>query len=323
MLKSTKGNRYCLTLTDYFTKWVEARTFAKKTAANVKEVICNVERAQEWQKLAYRRKTKRGIKRFIITPGMEVLKKDERKRTDLVVPWTQTGVKQPIGFGDEEYRGIFRNIAERIVPGSWSEMSGRDMQDIPRQTSGNDCGIFVLMYTLCICTDAPFHCTMGILQPVYWVGKQTTTQLPAHIQATNERTATKQALVDFIVKERRAEERVLAVITGKEPSKWLKGFQRKSPTKVPVYLDDDAQQDRLFNYLVTVLNSISPPFVIRDHILFVLEVLFPEAIIGALSALGKMTLQKAADKFSAGTHRQESEREEFNRKVDKDAKRSR
>ncbi|KAJ8381225.1 hypothetical protein SKAU_G00020030 [Synaphobranchus kaupii] len=201
MLKSTKGNRYCLTLTDYFTKWVEARTFAKKTAANVKEteiafkelgiehrvssayhpqtngldertnqtikasigktirgqrerwednlreivyanntcvqastryspfrlmfgrearlfteltsdcpevrvasldpdedsveafvqlrggqdekvlgkVICNVERAQEWQKLAYRRKMKRGIKRFIITPGMEVLKNDERK----------------------------------------------------------------------------------------------------------------------------------------------------------------------------------------------------------------------------------------------------
>ncbi|KAJ8351928.1 hypothetical protein SKAU_G00234040 [Synaphobranchus kaupii] len=37
MLKSTKGNRYCFTLTDYFTKWVEARTFAKKTAANVKE----------------------------------------------------------------------------------------------------------------------------------------------------------------------------------------------------------------------------------------------------------------------------------------------
>ncbi|KAJ8333683.1 hypothetical protein SKAU_G00410020 [Synaphobranchus kaupii] len=202
MLKSTKGNRYCLTLTDYFTKWVEARTFAKKTAANMKEtaiafkelgiehrvssayhpqtngldertnqtikasigktirgqrerwednlreivyanntcvqastryspfrlmfgrearlfteltsdcpevrvasldpdedsveafvqlrggqdekvlgkVICNVERAQERQKLAYRWKTKRGIKRFIITPGMEVVKKDERKK---------------------------------------------------------------------------------------------------------------------------------------------------------------------------------------------------------------------------------------------------
>ncbi|KAJ8348793.1 hypothetical protein SKAU_G00273820 [Synaphobranchus kaupii] len=132
----------------------------------------------------------------------------------------------------------------------------------------------------------------GILQPVYRVGKQTTIQLPAHIQATDEQTAAEQALVDFIVKEHGAEERLL-------------GFQRKSPTKVPVYLDDDAQQDRLLKYLMTVLNSISPPFVIWDHILFVLEVLFPEAIIGALSAHGKMTLQKAADKFSAGTHRQE------------------
>ncbi|KAJ8369451.1 hypothetical protein SKAU_G00094790 [Synaphobranchus kaupii] len=42
MLKSTKGNRYCLTLTDYFTKWVEARTFAKKTAANVKEALRDI-----------------------------------------------------------------------------------------------------------------------------------------------------------------------------------------------------------------------------------------------------------------------------------------
>ncbi|KAJ8381226.1 hypothetical protein SKAU_G00020040 [Synaphobranchus kaupii] len=148
-------------------------------------------------------------------------------------------------------------------------------------------------------TDEASCLLQGILQPVYRVGKQTTIQLPAHIQATVERTATEQALVDLIVKERGAEERWY------EPSKWLKGFQSKLPTKVPVYLDNDAQQDRLFNYLVTVLNSISPPFVIRDHILFVLEVLFPEAIIGALSVLGKMTLPKAADKFSAGTHRQE------------------
>ncbi|XP_035275390.1 uncharacterized protein LOC118228162 [Anguilla anguilla] len=142
VVKSTKGNRYCLTLLDYFTKWVETRTFMKKMAAKVKEalrdiffthglseviltdqgsefkkeltsdcpevtasvdpdedsveafvqlrggqdekafgkVICNVERAQERQKLAYQRKMKRGIKCFIITPGMEVLKKDERKK---------------------------------------------------------------------------------------------------------------------------------------------------------------------------------------------------------------------------------------------------
>ncbi|KAJ8351963.1 hypothetical protein SKAU_G00234390 [Synaphobranchus kaupii] len=210
MLKSTKGNRYCLTLTDYFTKWVEARTFAKKTAANVKETeiafkelgiehrvssayhpqtngldertnqtikvsIRKTIRGQrerwednlreivyanntcvqastryspfrlmfgrearlfteltsdcpevrvasldpdedsveafvqlrggqdekvlgkEQQKLAYRRKMKRGIKRFIITPGMEVLKKDERKKgrpgRTMDPNWSQTSYR--------------------------------------------------------------------------------------------------------------------------------------------------------------------------------------------------------------------------------------
>lgn len=128
-------------------------------------------------------------------------------------------------------------------------------------------------------------------------------EVPAHIQAIAERTATEQALVDFIVKERGTEERLLvcgetmvqkmfcevwachcvpfflqtqAIISDKEPSKWLMGFQGKSPNKVPVYLDNDAQQDRLFKYLETVLNSISSPVVIRNHILFILEVLFPE-----------------------------------------------
>ncbi|KAJ8284540.1 hypothetical protein COCON_G00033900 [Conger conger] len=67
-----------------------------------------------------------------------------------------------------------------------------------------------------------------------------------------------------------------AVITGKEPSTRLKDFQTKSPERVPVYLDNDAQQDRLFYYLETVLNSTSAQPFIWDHVLFILEVLFPE-----------------------------------------------
>ena len=39
-------------------------------------MIANIEKAQEIQKKA----TKRGTKRFKIIPGMEVLKKNERKR---------------------------------------------------------------------------------------------------------------------------------------------------------------------------------------------------------------------------------------------------
>ncbi|CAL8336589.1 unnamed protein product [Boreogadus saida] len=62
--------------TDFFTKWVEARPIKDKTAIATSQVIANIEKAQERQKEA----SKRGTKRFKITPGMEVLKKNERKR---------------------------------------------------------------------------------------------------------------------------------------------------------------------------------------------------------------------------------------------------
>ncbi|KAJ8381322.1 hypothetical protein SKAU_G00021000 [Synaphobranchus kaupii] len=44
------------------------------------EVRANVAKAQGRQKEAYQRRTKKGTKRFNISPGMEVLKKDKRKR---------------------------------------------------------------------------------------------------------------------------------------------------------------------------------------------------------------------------------------------------
>ncbi|CAL8377871.1 unnamed protein product [Boreogadus saida] len=66
--------------TDFFTKWVEARPIKDKTAIATSQVIANIQKAQERQKEAYKRRSKRGTKRFRITPGMEVLKKNERKR---------------------------------------------------------------------------------------------------------------------------------------------------------------------------------------------------------------------------------------------------
>ncbi|XP_073804458.1 uncharacterized protein isoform X1 [Danio rerio] len=52
------------------------------------------------------------------------------------------------GFGDEEYRAIFRKIAYQVDHGTWSEKTGYDFPALPRQTRGNDCGVFVLMYTV-------------------------------------------------------------------------------------------------------------------------------------------------------------------------------
>ncbi|XP_061896579.1 uncharacterized protein LOC133645705 isoform X3 [Entelurus aequoreus] len=59
-----------------------------------------------------------------------------------------------------------RSIAQHIVPGSWSELTGKDMQEIPRQTSGNDCGVFMLMYSLWLCTDTTFHYSVLDMQSI-------------------------------------------------------------------------------------------------------------------------------------------------------------
>ncbi|RVE69020.1 hypothetical protein OJAV_G00073560 [Oryzias javanicus] len=61
----------------------------------------------------------------------------------------------PDGFGDDHYKTIFRRAAALIDPGSWTEKTGSNIEFFPQQFSGNDCGIFMLMYALCICTSSP------------------------------------------------------------------------------------------------------------------------------------------------------------------------
>ncbi|KAJ8412056.1 hypothetical protein AAFF_G00143230 [Aldrovandia affinis] len=63
---------------DTVADYLQAR--AEKDEEVFDKVRLNVEKAQEKQRKTYRRRIKKGTKRFKILPGMEVLKKDERKR---------------------------------------------------------------------------------------------------------------------------------------------------------------------------------------------------------------------------------------------------
>ncbi|CAL9706443.1 unnamed protein product [Knipowitschia caucasica] len=66
------------------------------------------------------------------------------------------GSLRPSGFGDGTYQTIFRRIADFLNPEPWKEKKGEDLPNFPLQSSGTDCGIFMLMYALSICTNAPF-----------------------------------------------------------------------------------------------------------------------------------------------------------------------
>ncbi|XP_057204871.1 uncharacterized protein LOC130563408 [Triplophysa rosa] len=52
-----------------------------------------------------------------------------------------------------------RHIASFIDPGSWTEKTGRDLEFFPQQSSGDSCGVYMLMYALSICTSCPLTFT--------------------------------------------------------------------------------------------------------------------------------------------------------------------
>ncbi|XP_034087817.1 uncharacterized protein LOC117556557 [Gymnodraco acuticeps] len=54
---------------------------------------------------------------------------------------------------------VFHDLAHRIAPGQWTVKFGRDVKGLPHQTTGNDCGVFILMYALNFSTDAPLWFT--------------------------------------------------------------------------------------------------------------------------------------------------------------------
>ncbi|XP_049334197.1 uncharacterized protein LOC125801467 isoform X2 [Astyanax mexicanus] len=234
---------------------------------------------------------------------------------------------------------VYRHIAGQIDPRPWTEKTGRSFDHFPQQTSGHNCGILILIYALCICTNTPFIFTendvplirqwwcillmerfqieghgqrfafwtdkasrllQGTLRPLFRVSRSITSDIPPHVQTMVNRTAQEKKLVDFAVQDHGVRQHLLGVLCGKEPSKWLSRIQKGSSLRVPVYLDSEEEQDSLFFYLQDVLKSAPVEFHIEDQVQFILDVLFPECITQAMSTLQGITIQEAEELFLSG-----------------------
>ncbi|XP_049926793.1 uncharacterized protein LOC126406522 [Epinephelus moara] len=52
------------------------------------------------------------------------------------------------------------DLAKQLVSGPWLEKTGKDIEGLPQQKYGNDCGIFMIMYAWYLIMDAPFDFTV-------------------------------------------------------------------------------------------------------------------------------------------------------------------
>ncbi|KAK6311161.1 hypothetical protein J4Q44_G00192160 [Coregonus suidteri] len=145
--------------------------------------------------------------------------------------------------------------------------------------------------------------------------------LPDRSKAARNRANEK--LVDFIVKQRRVETRLLGVISGQQQSKWLRWFLAASRSVVDTYLEDEEQLDQVYQYLRGVYETApltAPCLADVDRIRLVLDVLLPEAIIYAIAGVDKLSLVKAEDKYLKGPCLSKREREEFDWMIEQQMK---
>ncbi|XP_055964715.1 PWWP domain-containing DNA repair factor 4 [Sorex fumeus] len=114
-----------------------------------------------------------------------------------------------------------------------------------------------------------------------------------------------QKLVDFIVKRKGADPHLLDIVHGRKYSQWLASFLKSARYVICVetYLEDEDQLDAVVKHLQTVYRDMGRRMkrVVRnDPVSFVLEVLLPEAIICAISALYGLKYDDAETKYLEG-----------------------
>ncbi|XP_068276678.1 PWWP domain-containing DNA repair factor 3A isoform X2 [Nyctibius grandis] len=138
--------------------------------------------------------------------------------------------------------------------------------------------------------------------------------LPDRTRAARDKANKK--IVEFIVKAKGAEEHLLAILKSRKKSRWLKKFMNSSQyeTCVETYLEDDEQLDHVVNYLQEVYCGTDTKNLHQkkgDAIKFISDVLLPEAIIYAISAVDEIDYKKAEEKYIKGPSVGKREREIF------------
>ncbi|NXG46917.1 MUM1 protein, partial [Psilopogon haemacephalus] len=127
--------------------------------------------------------------------------------------------------------------------------------------------------------------------------------LPDRSRAARDRA--NQKIVEFIVKTKGAEEHLLAILKSRKQSRWLKEFLNSGQyvTCVETYLEDEEQLDLVVNYLKEVYHGIDAKNLHQlggDGIKLISDVLLPEAIIYAISAVDEIDYKKAEEKYIKG-----------------------
>ncbi|XP_057709846.1 PWWP domain-containing DNA repair factor 3B isoform X2 [Corythoichthys intestinalis] len=148
--------------------------------------------------------------------------------------------------------------------------------------------------------------------------------LPDRTQAAYNRANEK--FVDYIVKQRKVEEHLKAVIRGQVQSKWLHLFQKKSKSNsspIVYYLQDGTQLEKVYRYLSKLYKKTvnttpcQPALNSIQRLLFVPDVLLHEAMTYAIAGLDNVSVTKAEEKYLEKRCLSNRERQAYDRMIER------
>ncbi|XP_018110319.1 PWWP domain-containing DNA repair factor 3A isoform X2 [Xenopus laevis] len=147
--------------------------------------------------------------------------------------------------------------------------------------------------------------------------------LPDRARAARDRA--NERLVDFIVKTKQAENHLMDILAGKKKSRWLHDFQvaDRHTTCIETYLEDEEQVEYVVAYLQNVCEQMgctAQKLMNKDPAAFIMDVLLPEAVIFAISAIDKINYEKAEKKYLNGPSVSKRERNLFEEQILKNKK---
>lgn len=142
--------------------------------------------------------------------------------------------------------------------------------------------------------------------------------LPDRSRAARDRA--NQKLVEYIVKAKGAESHLRAILRSRRPSRWLHSFLSSGQhvTCVETYLEDEDQLERVVQYLQGVCQEAGSEALARangDPVRFILDVLLPEAVICAISAVDAVDYKTAEEKYIKGPSPSYREKEIFDNQL--------
>nr|XP_033776644.1 PWWP domain-containing DNA repair factor 3A-like [Geotrypetes seraphini]XP_033776645.1 PWWP domain-containing DNA repair factor 3A-like [Geotrypetes seraphini]XP_033776646.1 PWWP domain-containing DNA repair factor 3A-like [Geotrypetes seraphini]XP_033776647.1 PWWP domain-containing DNA repair factor 3A-like [Geotrypetes seraphini]XP_033776648.1 PWWP domain-containing DNA repair factor 3A-like [Geotrypetes seraphini] len=142
--------------------------------------------------------------------------------------------------------------------------------------------------------------------------------LPDRTKAARDKANEK--LVDYITKNKKVEKHLLAIMKGKKKSRWLQDFLNSSQSLncIETYLEDEEQCEMVLTYLKSVCDQMDSSLeTIKngDQIRFILDVLLPEAVICAISAVDKISYERAEEKYMKGPSVSKREKEIFEKSI--------